>query len=183
MRRIEGESVRMGVLADDMLLLARLDQPSARRRPGRRRGAGPRQRVRRPAVEPDRPITLAVPDAPVVASGDEQRLRQLMANLLANTRQHTSPDVPVEVSVAVTDGRAVIEVADRGPGIDAEDAQRIFERFYRADPSRVRRGSDGGAGLGLSIVAAVAAAHHGQASVETAPGHGARFRVELPLAP
>jgi len=184
MRRIEGESLRMGELVDDMLLLARLDQ-------GRPLDADPvdvaalaRDSVSDArAVEPDRPITLVVPDGPVVVAGDEQRLRQLMANLLANARQHTAPDVPVEVSVTVADGRAVLEVADQGPGIAAEDAQRIFERFYRADPSRVRRGSDGGAGLGLSIVAAVAAAHHGQASVETAPGHGARFRVELPLAP
>ncbi len=184
MRRIEGESVRMGELVDDMLLLARLDQ-------GRPLDADPvdvaalaRDSVSDArAVEPDRPIALQVPDAPVVVAGDEQRLRQLMANLLANARQHTPPDAAVEVSVRTADDRAVIEVADHGPGIDAGDAQRIFERFYRADPSRVRRGSDGGAGLGLSIVAAVTAAHHGQASVETAPGHGARFRVELPLAP
>ncbi|MGZ4786617.1 MAG: ATP-binding protein [Acidimicrobiales bacterium] len=184
MRRIEGESVRMGELVDDMLLLARLDQ-------GRPLDIGPvdvaglaRDSVSDArAVEPDRLITLQAPDTPVIVTGDEQRLRQLLANLLANARQHTSPDTPVEVTVSASAGTATIEVADRGPGIEAEDAQRIFERFYRADPSRVRRGSDGGAGLGLSIVAAVAAAHHGRASVETAPGHGARFRVELPLAP
>jgi two-component system OmpR family sensor kinase len=183
MRRIEGESVRMGVLVDDMLLLARLDQ-------GRPIDAKPVDLAALArdsasdahAVEPERPITLDVPPAPVIVAGDEQRLRQVLANLLANARQHTSPDTPVLVKVSASDGRAVIEVADRGPGIDVEDAERIFERFYRADPSRTRQqGVDGGAGLGLSIVAAVAAAHHGQASVETAPGHGARFLVELPL--
>jgi two-component system OmpR family sensor kinase len=184
MRRIEGESVRMGGLVDDMLLLARLDQ-------GRPLDSKPVDLAALArdsasdahAVEPDRPITLDVPSTPVVVAGDEQRLRQVLANLLANARQHTSPDTPVLVKVSTEGSRAVVEVADRGPGVPSGDAERIFERFYRADPSRTRRdGVDGGAGLGLSIVAAVAAAHHGQASVETAPGHGCRFLVELPLA-
>jgi len=200
MRRIEGESVRMGELVDDMLLLARLDQ-------GRPLEAKPvdlaaiaRDSVADArAVEPDRPITIDVPAGPVIMTGDEQRLRQLMANLLANVRQHTPAGTSVDVTLSIAGptagptpdahvgstvgpgAMAVIEVSDQGPGIEAEDARRIFERFYRADPSRVRHGSDGGAGLGLSIVAAVAAAHHGRASVETARGHGARFRVELPL--
>ena len=78
------------------------------------------------------------------------------------------------------DGRAVVEVVDTGPGLSEEDASRVFERFYRSDPSRTR--ASGGAGLGLSIVAAVAEAHGGRASVRSDPGHGASFRIELPLS-
>ena len=78
------------------------------------------------------------------------------------------------------DGRATIEIADEGPGMTAEQAERIFERFYRADPSRSR--DSGGAGLGLAIVAAVTEAHGGAISLDTAPGEGAAFRISLPRA-
>ena len=110
--------------------------------------------------------------------GDEARLRQVAGNLLANVRHHTPPGTPVRVRVSADDGIAVLEVADEGPGMGPEQAARAFERFYRADPSRSR--SSGGAGLGLSIVAAIVEAHGGRATVDSGPGEGATFRVELP---
>jgi two-component system, OmpR family, sensor kinase len=180
MRRIEGEAGRMGDLVEDLLLLARLDQ-------GRPLEAAPvdlaalaRDAVADArAVEPDRPIAIDTPDSPVVVSGDERHLRQLLGNLLANVRAHTPPGSPVDVRVRSGAGRALLEVVDQGPGIPPELADRVFERFYRGDPARVRDGA--GAGLGLSIVAAVAESHHGQAWVEPEPGGGSRFRVELPM--
>ncbi len=192
MRRIEEESVRMGVLVDDLLLLARLDQ-------GRPLDRAPVDLVRvavdavddARAVSPDRSITIDAPTS-VVIEGDELRLRQVAANLLANACQHTPPDAPVVVRVTTgagdndtvgpigpLSGEAVLEVADSGPGLDPAAAQKVFERFYRADPSRTR--SAGGSGLGLSIVAAIAEAHGGGATVDSTPGKGATFRVVLPL--
>ncbi|MDQ3896062.1 MAG: ATP-binding protein, partial [Actinomycetota bacterium] len=181
MRRIEEESVRMGVLVDDLLLLARLDQgrPLEREPVDLAKVAADAVQDAR-AVEPSRPITLEGADAAVVI-GDELRLRQVAANLLANARQHTPPTAAVRVGIRRENGSAVLEVADEGPGLFPEEADKVFERFYRADPSRHR--NLGGTGLGLSIVAAVAEAHGGRARVESQPGHGARFWVELPLAP
>jgi two-component system OmpR family sensor kinase len=101
-------------------------------------------------------------------------------NLLGNVRAHTPPGAPVRVRVGRENGSALIEVADSGPGLSAEDEQRVFERFYRADQSRSR--SSGGIGLGLSIVAAVAQAHGGTVAAESEPGRGATFRITLPLA-
>ena len=179
MRRIEEEAARMGVMVDDLLLLARLDQG----RPLERRPVD-LVRVAADAVddavaaEPDRPVDFSHAERAIVL-GDEGRLRQVAANLLANARVHTPAGTPVHVSVRVADGAAVLEVADEGPGLDDVDAGRVFERFYRTDPSRVR--SHGGAGLGLSIVAALAEAHGGQASVTSMPGAGATFRVVFPL--
>lgn len=181
MRRIEEESSRMGVLVDDLLLLARLDQgrPLERRAVDLARVAADAVHDAR-AVEPRRPIELDGSGSAVVL-GDELRLRQVAANLLANARQHTPPTSAVRVGVRQENGSAVLEVADEGPGMFPEEAAKVFERFYRADPSRNR--NLGGTGLGLSIVAAVAEAHGGRARVESAPGRGARFWVELPLAP
>jgi len=181
MRRIEEEATRMGVLVDDLLLLARLDQgrPLERQPVDLARLAADAVADAR-AVEPDRPIVFEQPE-PVVVQGDEARLRQVAANLLANARQHTPPGTPVRVEVGVDGSSAVLEVADEGPGLPPDQAQRIFERFYRADPSRTR--AHGGTGLGLSIVAAIVEAHGGRARVDTAPGAGARFWIELPLAP
>jgi two-component system, OmpR family, sensor kinase len=180
MRRIEEESARMGVLVDDLLLLARLDQgrPLERLPVDLTRVAADAVHDAQ-AVEPGRPIALEGPRTAVVL-GDELRLRQVASNLLANARQHTPPTTPVRVGVHLSNGSAVLEVADDGPGLSPEDAARVFERFYRADASRTR--NLGGTGLGLSIVAAVATAHGGRASVESVPGAGACFRVELPLA-
>ena len=181
MRRIEEESKRMGLLVDDMLLLARLDQgrPLERQPVDLARLAADAVADAR-AVEPDRPIVFVQPEATVV-QGDEARLRQVAANLLANVRQHTPSATPVRVEVRRNGPSAVLEVADEGPGLPSDQADRIFERFYRADPSRTR--AHGGTGLGLSIVAAIVEAHGGRARVDTAPGAGARFSVELPAAP
>jgi two-component system OmpR family sensor kinase len=105
----------------------------------------------------------------------------VLSNLVSNALHHTPAGTPVDVTVAVAPGADEVRLAvrDRGPGLAAEDAARIFERFYRADASRTR--SAGGTGLGLSIVAALVAAHGGQAGVDTAPGQGATFWVRLPL--
>ncbi|MGI8685225.1 MAG: sensor histidine kinase [Acidimicrobiales bacterium] len=178
MRRMEQEARRMGTLVEDLLLLARLDQ----RRPlevGEVRLhdiAADAVRDAR-AVEPDRPIELVATQ--VTVRGDEMRLRQVFANLLANARLHTPPGTPVTVSVSADAGRARMAVADRGPGLAPEVAAKVFERFYRADKSRAR--ARGGTGLGLSIVAAIAEAHGGTAEVESAVGKGSTFSVVFPV--
>jgi two-component system OmpR family sensor kinase len=112
--------------------------------------------------------------------GDRARLRRVLDNLLGNVRSHTPPATPAHVSVTTANGSAVIEVADEGPGLAPEEAERVFQRFYRTDTSRSRE--SGGVGLGLSIVAAIAAAHDGRVSVSAPESGGAAFRVELPLA-
>jgi two-component system, OmpR family, sensor kinase len=129
------------------------------------------------AVEPQRPISLDAPDH-LVVDGDEARLNQLVANLLANARTHTPASTPVRVRLAATATVAVLEVEDDGPGLGPEP-ERVFERFYRADQARSR--ASGGAGLGLSIVAAVSEAHGGRATAGCSPSGGALVRVELPL--
>jgi two-component system OmpR family sensor kinase len=130
-------------------------------------------------LEPERPIELDAPDELVVV-GDPDRLRQVLDNLLANVRAHVPPPAGATVRVAASNGHAVLAVSDDGPGLSAEQAARVFERFYRADPARSHDG--GGSGLGLAIVAAIARAHGGSATVDSEPGRGATFRVELPLA-
>ncbi|MDX2344585.1 MAG: HAMP domain-containing sensor histidine kinase [Acidimicrobiia bacterium] len=180
MARIEGETKRMGRLIDDLLLLARLDQ----RRPldlaqvDLAALAGDAVADAR-AVEPDRRIELAC-EEDVTVLGDVDRLRQVFGNLLSNTRTHTSPDTPVRVEVKTDASGYLITVSDEGLGIEPEQADRIFDRFYRADKGRSR--SQGGSGLGLSIVAAIAAAHGGEASVESSPGQGTSFTVSIPRA-
>jgi two-component system OmpR family sensor kinase len=179
MSGISRESERMTVLVDDLLLLARLDE-------GRALAMEPVQLhdVVAEAVEtahmvdPERGIDV---DAePVTVLGDRDRLRQVVDNLLANVRAHTPPGAPAQVRLHPVDGMARFEVADTGPGMDPEQCEYVFERFYRADRSRSR--TSGGAGLGLSIVAAVTDAHGGRASAESVPGAGATFRIEIPLA-
>ncbi|MDQ6920988.1 MAG: HAMP domain-containing histidine kinase, partial [Candidatus Dormibacteraeota bacterium] len=162
-RRIEDEAVRMSVLVDDMLLLARLDQ-------GRPLESEPvdLQRIARDAfadaraVAPDRALQLNAPRR-VLVTGDEMRLRQVLSNLVRNALVHTPPGTPVEIGVGSRDGVAVLTVADHGAGLPDDIAGRVFEPFYRADPGRSR--DKGGSGLGLSIVAAVLAAHRGTARV------------------
>ena len=179
-RRIEEESVRMSVMVDDMLILARLGQ-------GRPLDRAPvdLQAVARDAVAdaravaPQREITLDAPEQ-VVVTGDDTRLRQAIGNLVRNAVVHTPAESPIDVSVIARDGVALMKVADHGPGLRPDEASRIFEPFFRADPSRSR--DSGGVGLGLSIVSAVAAAHGGKVSVSDTPGGGATFEVEIPLS-
>jgi two-component system OmpR family sensor kinase len=130
-------------------------------------------------VNPDRPVSLLAID-PVIVYVDEGRLRQVIDNLLGNALQHTPPRSPVTVSVTSTTAIGEITVADNGPGMTAEQAARVFERFYRTDDARTR--ARGGVGLGLSIAASLVAAHGGEIIVDTQPGQGAAFHVRLPLA-
>jgi two-component system OmpR family sensor kinase len=197
MRRIEDEAKRMGSLVEDLLLLARLDE----QRPARKdpvdlvvlagdavhdaRGLDAERQVRLVGLNGAGP-------ASAVVTGDEDRLRQVVANLVANAIRHTPAGTPVEVAVGTSanpDGRdgprgpvAVLEVRDHGPGLTPEQAARVFERFYRVDSSR-RRDTGGGSGLGLSIVSAVVTAHAGTVAVDTTSGGGATFRVALPTQP
>jgi two-component system, OmpR family, sensor kinase len=182
--RIESEAARMGLLVEDLLLLARLDaQRELARAPVDLVALAADAVHDARALSPDRPVTLEVSHngrVPVVL-GDESRLRQVLSNLMTNALTHTPAGTPVTVGVATEPGWAVLSVRDQGPGLAPQDAQRVFERFYRVDSSRARS-RRGGTGLGLSIVAALTAAHGGTAELDTAPGSGATFRIRLPLA-
>jgi two-component system, OmpR family, sensor kinase len=190
MERVEQESSRMGGLVEDMLVLARVDQ----QRPIERRPvdlltltADAVQDAR--IVAPSRSIDLAVgTGAAFLVLGDEARLRQVISNLMNNALTHTPEGSPISVRILAgyQPGNpavpcAILEVTDHGPGLTEEQASRVFERFYRADQARARR--TGGSGLGLAIVQALVAAHGGTVSLDTAPAHGATFRITLPLAP
>jgi two-component system OmpR family sensor kinase len=185
-RRIEDEASRMGLLVEDLLLLARLD----RERPIT---LAP---VELPvlavdavhaarAVAPDRTIELDIRDEPerLVAYGDDARLRQVIGNLMTNAVVHTPPEAAVALRLYSEPGnRAVVEISDTGPGLSPEQREHVFERFYRVDEARTRRTdrSATGTGLGLAIVAAIVRAHHGNVEVISEPGRGATFRVTLP---
>jgi two-component system OmpR family sensor kinase len=178
MSGITREAERMSLLVDDLLLLARLDEGRPlERKPvdlaGLVREAVDAARV----VEPERPVDFSV--VPATVAGDEARLRQVLDNLLANARAHTPAGTPVSIELRQTDGQATLTVADHGPGLTEDQAARVFERFFRVDSSRAR--ASGGAGLGLSIVAAVVEAHGGTVEVRTTPGGGATFAITLPL--
>ena len=198
MQRVESEASRMGVLVEDLLLLARLDQ----QRPVEHQpvdllvlAADAVQDTR--MIAPERPVQLTVePGRAFLVLGDEARLRQVIGNLMANALTHTPDGTPVGVRLGSgflsrtpphargpvpSVPAAVLEIADQGQGLTPEQAQRVFERFYRADQARNRK--SGGSGLGLAIVSALVAAHGGTATVDSAPGQGATFRVTLPLAP
>jgi two-component system OmpR family sensor kinase len=168
---------------EDLLLLARLDQ----QRPLDRVPVDLRQVVLDAAADhhalgDSHPLTVEAAD-PVMVVGDESGLRQVVGNLLANARTHTPVGTPVRLSLRTDDGqdtRAVLQVADDGPGIPAEQLGRVFERFHRGDPSRSR--DTGGTGLGLSIVAALAAAHGGTAEAANGQSGGTTFTIRLPRA-
>ena len=189
LRRIEDEASRMGLLVEDLLLLARLDQA----RPLRQ------EPVDLLAVAADvvhaattvhagsHEVRLDVDTGrglPVVV-GDDARLHQVVTNLVGNAVAHTPAGTQVEVRVQRGEDDVVLEVADDGPGMAPEVASRVFERFYRADTARTRTAtaSTTGSGLGLSIVAAIVAAHGGTVDVDSAPGRGSCFVVRLPAAP
>jgi two-component system OmpR family sensor kinase len=185
MHRIEAEGARMGLLVEDLLLLARLDQQ-------RPLAIAPVDLAEiaadavhdATAVQPDRPVSLRLDDSlteiPVVL-GDEARLRQVVGNLVTNALTHTPQTAAVTVTLAEDPGSpdvVVLQVADDGPGMGREHAERVFERFYRADTARTR--AAGGTGLGLAIVASLVAAHGGTVDVVTAESRGAVFTVRLP---
>jgi two-component system OmpR family sensor kinase len=178
MTGIARESERMSVFVDDLLLLARLDEglPLAKE-PVALDDVVHEAVETAHTVDPERPLETDLEALEVI--GDPHRLRQIVDNLLANVRAHTPAGTPVHVGLARAAGNARITVADLGPGMTAEQSAHVFERFYRADASRAR--SSGGVGLGLSIVAAVAAAHGGTVSVDSAPAKGSCFRVDIPL--
>ena len=180
MGRIEAEGERMARLVEDLLLLARLDQQRGLETQPVDLVAVVREAIADfGAAAPDRPLTTDLPDA-VTVRGDRPRLRQVLDNLLANARTHTPPGTPVHVAVARHGGQVAVAVRDEGPGIAPADQARVFERFWRADPARVR--SRGGSGLGLAIVASLVRAHGGTVDVASQPGRGATFTVRLPLA-
>jgi two-component system OmpR family sensor kinase len=216
--RVEAEATRMGLLVEDLLTLARLDQQ-------RPLNVAPVDVLTLAVdavqdariVSPGRQIDLVVaPGTAFLVNGDESRLRQVLGNLVNNALTHTPAGTPVRVKIAAgtlppaADGRTrgpapaggggfaggaegtapasgepvpavVLDVEDDGPGMPAEQAQRVFERFYRADAARNR--ASGGTGLGLAIVAGLVSAHGGTVAVRTAPGQGADFQVRLPLSP
>jgi two-component system OmpR family sensor kinase len=178
MRRVEQEAARMSDLVEDLLLLAKLDEGRPLDQHTVRLDQLARDAVRdASAAHPTRSIDCTAD--PVEIVGDEARLRQALANLLTNACAHTPADATIDVVVRRDGSWASAEVTDDGPGMPAEVAGRVFERFYRADPARAR--ASGGSGLGLAIVAGIAEAHGGTAEVESSPGHGARFRLRLPL--
>lgn len=178
MARIEQEAARMGVLVEDLLALARLDEV---REPVRERvdiGQLARDAVDDAgAAAPERPLELDVDGEPVVA-GDPDQLRQVLANLLRNALTHTPPGTPVEVTVVGGEHDVCLEVRDHGPGLPSSEPDLLFERFWRADAGRAR--GRAGAGLGLAIVAAIVTAHGGDARAANAEGGGASFTVRLP---
>lgn len=182
LRRIERESVRMSTLVDDLLLLARLDQQRPFAHEPVDIGSLLEEAVEAArASSAEHPIDLVMPDDDIFVHGDAGRLHQAISNLLVNARMHTPSGTPIHVRVDLEKSEVIISVADEGPGLTPEQSARIFERFYRADPSR-QRGTirEEGSGLGLSIVDAVVSAHGGSVSVDCAEGVGATFTIRLP---
>jgi two-component system OmpR family sensor kinase len=176
LHRLDDETARMAAIVDDLLFLARLDAERALGREPVDLTAVVRDSVADAvAVEPDRRITLLAPESCVV-TGDEDSLRQVMANLMANLRAHTPRDAPATVTVHSGSDGARVEVTDHGPGLDRAARERMFDRFYRGDPGR---GANGGSGLGLSIVAEVIRTHGGQVSATGTPGGGLTVWFQL----
>ncbi len=178
---IRSETARMGGLVEDLLLLARLDEGRPlEQQPVELVGLVAEAVGAAATVGPDWPVRLEATYT-VEVTGDAPRLRQVVDNLLANVRAHTPAGTVTTVRVGARDGSGVIEVSDNGPGFPADTEGRVFERFYRADPSRSRQ--NGGAGLGLAIVAAIVAAHGGTVAASSTPGGGATLTVWLPAVP
>lgn len=180
--RIEKESLRMGSLVEDLLLLARLDQAREMASDPVNISSTVQEAVESArAAGPNHPISVKVPAEEVFVLGDAYRIHQVIANLLANARTHTPEGTPITVELAHNENGTTVSVADKGPGLSEADQERVFERFYRADPSRVRTTGDG-SGLGLSIVDAVMRAHGGHVSVISSVGKGATFTLHFPAS-
>ena len=186
MGRIETESTRMGRLVEDLLLLARLDEGRPLRLAPMDLSAIVADAVADArALDPDRPISVDIAES-IVVRGDEDRVRQVVGNLLGNVRVHTPSGTPGEIVVQEIDDTdvdgarvAVLRVVDHGPGIPPDHIDRVFDRLYRADQARTR--DRGGSGLGLAIVAAIVDAHGGSIAAEPTPGGGATFTVRIPI--
>jgi two-component system OmpR family sensor kinase len=176
--RIESESARMAALVEDLIMLARLGEGQPLSVETVDLSAIARDAAADHAtIDRDRPVTVEAPDS-VMVTGDNQRLHQVISNLLANVRVHTAPGTLTTVRVEDQGAWAVLTVIDDGPGIPEESLDRVFQRFHRADRSRSRK--SGGSGLGLSIVQAIVEAHGGTVDADNDPGGGARFTVRLP---
>ena len=178
--RIEKESIRIGSLVEDLLLLARMDEA----RPHSLEPVDLTHLIKESvasalAAGPDHPIALEVP-ADLYVLGDNKRIHQALGNLLANARTHTPSGTSIKVSAATSDLETTVAVEDSGPGLSESDQERIFERFFRVDPSRARHAGEG-SGLGLSIVDAVMKAHGGSVSVESEIGKGSTFTLHFPI--
>ena len=180
MRRIEEEAARMGILVEDLLTLARLDEiadaPHVPVDLGRLVDDAVDDAR---ATAPDRGIEPRV-DGDTMVVGDAHQLRQVLANLLRNALVHTPGGTPIEVSAAQEDGGVRLEVRDHGPGLPTDDPNELFERFWRSEGGRKQ--GRAGAGLGLAIVAGIVDAHRGRVEAMNAPGGGASFVVHLPSA-
>jgi len=179
--RIEKESIRMGSLVEDLLLLARMDEA----RPVTMEPVDLSHLIQEcvasaQAAGPNHRISVQVP-ADLYVLGDNKKIHQALANLLANARTHTPAGTPIEVLARSTEDEISISVKDSGPGLSEGDQARIFERFFRVDPSRARHAGEG-SGLGLSIVDAVMKAHGGSVSVESIVGEGATFTLHFPIS-
>jgi two-component system OmpR family sensor kinase len=180
-RRIEQESIRMSSLVEDLLLLARLDQSREMAMEPVDVSTVIKEAVASArAAGPEHEITMELPPEDLFVLGDSLRVHQVIANLLANARVHTPAGTKVSVSARQDDSGTYISVADNGPGLSKEAQEKIFERFYRADPSRVRNGVEG-TGLGLSIVDAVMNAHGGSVTVTSELGKGSTFTLFFPM--
>jgi len=180
-QRIEKESIRMGSLVEDLLLLARMDQtPELAKEPVDLDNLVHEVVASARAAGPDHPITVDLPEGDNFVLGDSTRIHQAVANLLANARTHTPSGTPIAVSIKQRESETTITVADKGPGLSHADQEKIFERFYRADTSRARTKGEG-SGLGLSIVDAVMKSHGGSVSVLSELGQGCEFTLHFPI--
>ena len=178
--RIEKESIRMGSLVEDLLLLARLDQaPMLNKDPVDLTHLINEVVESARAAGPNHPISVVV-ENDLFVLGDSMRIHQAVANLLANTRTHTPAGTNVAVNAESNENEVTITVLDDGPGLSKSDQERIFERFFRADPSR-KRTSGEGSGLGLAIVDAVMKAHGGSVTVSSEVGKGSAFTLHFPI--
>jgi two-component system, OmpR family, sensor kinase len=179
MGRIEAEATRMGVLVENLLLLARIEElPETPAVPVDLRELAENAAQDTRAAAPDREVLLNAA-GPVRVLADPAQLGQVLSNLTRNAGIHTPPQTAIEIRVAREGDLAVLEVRDHGPGLPVDAGDRLFERFWRTEGGRSR--GRGGAGLGLAIVKAIVETHHGQIHAFNAPDGGAVFRVSLPI--